>query len=172
MKRYDRSYGDAAPYRQVGDSALSQLAGYFLDDYGGGGASGAQKLTEFMRGTPGYQFQLGEGQRAIQNSAAARGMQLSGANLKALQQHGQGLADSNYRSTLGDLQGLVGVGQSALGHQANMASQAGQTQMQGANQMAQSLTNIGNAQANAATARGSAYQNMANTGLQLAGFFL
>lgn len=43
---------------------------------------------------PYYQFQLGEGMKSIQGSAAAKGTLLSGGTLKGLEQYGQGLASS------------------------------------------------------------------------------
>jgi hypothetical protein len=52
-------------------------------------------LADFQA-DPGYQFRLGEGSKAIENSAAARGMQLSGANLKGLQRYNQDFASNEY----------------------------------------------------------------------------
>jgi hypothetical protein len=49
--------------------------------------------------TPGYQFQLGQGEQAIQNSAAARGGLLSGQTLADMNSFGQGLASTNYQNT-------------------------------------------------------------------------
>ena len=46
---------------------------------------------------PGYQFQLQQGEQAIQNSAAARGGLLSGGTAKALDQYSQGLASTDYQ---------------------------------------------------------------------------
>jgi len=43
---------------------------------------------------PYYQFQLKEGMKGIQNSAAARGTLLTGGTLKGLENYGQGLASS------------------------------------------------------------------------------
>lgn len=43
---------------------------------------------------PYYQFQLGEGMRALQNSAAAKGTLLTGGTIKGAEQFGQGLASS------------------------------------------------------------------------------
>jgi len=45
---------------------------------------------------PGYQFRQQEGMRGIENSAAARGMQLSGANLKDIARFNSGLASQEY----------------------------------------------------------------------------
>jgi hypothetical protein len=49
--------------------------------------------------TPGYQFQLQQGEDAIQNSAAARGGLLSGGTLADLNNYAQGTASTNYQNT-------------------------------------------------------------------------
>jgi hypothetical protein len=49
--------------------------------------------------TPGYQFQLQQGEDAIQNSAAARGGLLSGGTLADLNNYAQGVASTNYQNT-------------------------------------------------------------------------
>lgn len=48
--------------------------------------------------TPGYQFQLQQGQQALQQSAAARGNLLTGGTAEALDNYSQGLAASNYQN--------------------------------------------------------------------------
>jgi hypothetical protein len=45
---------------------------------------------------PGYQFRLSQGTDAIQNSAASRGVGLSGATQKALARYGQNFASNEY----------------------------------------------------------------------------
>jgi hypothetical protein len=45
---------------------------------------------------PGYDFRMKEGARGVENSAAARGMQLSGATLKAMTKYNQDFASNEY----------------------------------------------------------------------------
>jgi hypothetical protein len=45
---------------------------------------------------PGYQFRLGEGQKALERSAAAKGTLLTTGTLKSLDQYSQGLAAQEY----------------------------------------------------------------------------
>lgn len=45
---------------------------------------------------PGYQFQLKQGQDALERSLAAKGLRQSGAALKAAQEYGQGFANQYY----------------------------------------------------------------------------
>lgn len=49
--------------------------------------------------TPGYKFQLQQGENAVQNSAAARGGLLSGGTLADLNNYAQGTASTNYQNT-------------------------------------------------------------------------
>lgn len=53
---------------------------------------------EDLQQTPGYQFQLEQGQQAIDNSAAARGSLLSGRQLKATNDYAQNVASTGYQS--------------------------------------------------------------------------
>jgi hypothetical protein len=50
---------------------------------------------------PGYQFRLEEGQRALQQSAAAKGMLRTGNTWKDLQRYGQGMATAEYDKVYG-----------------------------------------------------------------------
>jgi hypothetical protein len=47
---------------------------------------------------PSYSWRVSEGQKALERSAAARGMQLSGSQLKDLQRWSQGLASQEYQN--------------------------------------------------------------------------
>lgn len=69
---------------------------------GGPGPQGAIDPSKFV-GSPGYNYQLEQGQNAITNSAAARGGGLGGNALLALQRNGQGLANQNWNQYLGNV---------------------------------------------------------------------
>ena len=122
---------------------------------------------------PGYAFRLAEGNRALNQSAAARGGLISGNALKAAQRYGQEMGSQEYgnayqraldvynagvkREATGynRLANLAGIGQTAAGE---LAGQAGQY---GAN-VSSLASATGAAQANAlinqGNARASAYQ--------------
>jgi hypothetical protein len=75
----------------------------YLNGFGSpeGGAPGYGSLMEKYTGQdlyddPSYQFRLDEGLKARENSAAARGMQLSGANLKGLDRYSQDYASQEF----------------------------------------------------------------------------
>jgi hypothetical protein len=60
--------------------------------------------------SPGYQFRMDEGSRALDRSAASRGLLRSGAQQKALTAFGQGIASEEYNNYLGNLFTLSGSG--------------------------------------------------------------
>lgn len=108
---------------------------------------------------PGYQFRLGEGQKQIESSAAARGGLLSGAAAKALTKYNQNFASNEYQNaynrfntnqtnTFNRLANLAGVGQQAN----NQLQKAGESY----------ANNAGNALQSAGAARASGYAGQAN----------
>ncbi len=79
-------------------STLAQFGGA-VGRPGGTGANFGnfqEPSLEDARNSPGYQFAFDQGQRAVQNSAAAKGTLLTGGTLKDLAQFGTGLADQTY----------------------------------------------------------------------------
>lgn len=109
---------------------------------------------------PGYEFQLQQGQQALQNSQAAKDGALSGAALKDLIGFNQGMANTAYQNAFGRymsqndatynrLSSLLGVGENAaagLGNTgAQVTSNIGNTLMSGAN--AQAAGTVGSANA-------------------------
>ena len=108
---WEKQQADQLPYLQQGQSAIGKLGSLMggadpfeaylqksglsggLDSYlGKKGLAGGQ----FNQNNPQYQFLLKQGQQALDRSAAARGMGYSGAQIKAAQQFGQGLASQQY----------------------------------------------------------------------------
>ncbi len=149
---YNQNRADLAPWRAVGSNALASLAGQVGQGWG--------------PGSPGYDFQFNEGIRAVDNSAAARGMLMSGAQAKAAQRFGQGLAAQGRGEELNRLQALAGVGQTATaqGVQAGQGyANAGAGLTAG---LGQSLSGIfgqqGTAAANGITGAAQPWQSAAN----------
>lgn len=92
----------------------------------GAGAIGAenQLLTSDQSNSPafqnylnstGYNFQLKQGDQAITNNAAVKGMLNSGATAKALTNYNQGQAGTAYQNYLGDLGNVATQGLGAAG---------------------------------------------------------
>lgn len=67
----------------------------YLQDPAYGSLARSFGMSDFQK-DPGYQFRMDEGQKGVENSAAARGMQLSGASLKAIQKYGSDYASNEY----------------------------------------------------------------------------
>jgi len=100
-----------------------------------------------LQATPGYQFQLQQGQKQIDQSAAARGGMLSGAQLQASQQFGQKQAATGF-------QDAWQRAQTAYQNAFNTYNQQYANQLAGANaqsSMLGDITKIGYGAANAPT---------------------
>lgn len=148
---FERQVELSEPWRQAGAYALNKLV---------------PEATEYkpfgmdqFQADPGYAFRMGEGMKALERSAAARGGLMSGATGKNLLRFGQDLASQEYtnafnryqaerQARLQPLQSLAGVGQTA----AQQLGQAGQ----------QFAGNVGNLMTGAANARASGYVGGAN----------
>ncbi len=129
--RYDTTRGDLLPYQQTGQAAQpwlqnnlglynydgSDYTGMMARDNPNGTLGGVQvpgmqnnavvpgRMDEAtLRQTPGYQFALSQGLQATQNSAAARGLGVSGAALKGAATFATGLADNTYQQQFNQLQ--------------------------------------------------------------------
>lgn len=114
------------PYNTVGQGAVNTLAGlYGINGTSAGtGAPTGQSLDAFTQ-SPDYQFALQQGTQAMQRSAAAGGTLISGGQLKAGQEFGQGLASQQYGNYYNRLLSLSQLGQSAATGVSNAALTAG-----------------------------------------------
>lgn len=129
-------------YHYEQDGSRRDLTPYQTSKRPGGTMAGA--YGGFQE-SPGYRFRRDEGIKAVERSAAARGLLGSGGTLKAIQRYGEGLASSEYENYANRLASLAGVGQTATA-QTGAAGQA-------------AAGNIGNAYMQAGNARASAYSN-------------
>jgi hypothetical protein len=106
----DQTQGMAnySPYLQAGSTASNTLSSLT-------GTPGQGLLTPWTQqftaptaaqaeATPGYQFQLQQGENAAQNSAAGQGSLLSGRTLASLNNYAQGTASTNYQNTFNNAQ--------------------------------------------------------------------
>lgn len=141
------------PFRQAGVNALPELIA-------------ASRYTPFgmeqFQADPGYQFRLREGLRALDQSAAARGGLLSGAQLRGVTRFGQELGSQEFTNAfnryqaeraarLNPLQSLAGMGQTTAANVAQQAGQYGQNLAQGAATMGNIRASGYMGQANALT---------------------
>lgn len=151
---YKDSKGYLEPWQTTGASALKQLAG--------------GDLMSGYQASDAYKFQLGEGQNAINNAMAARGLGNSGAALKELTKYSQGLASQDaqqyYNNQFNRLNTLAGYGSNAATAGAAGAAAYGQN-------IADLQTGIGNAKAAAAAGKAGQQANAVSSGMSIAAMF-
>lgn len=139
---FNQTTANLAPYLEAGTGALPTLQGLL-------GTGGQAPNPTAFTSSPGYQFMMNQGTNAVQNSAAARGGVNSGNTLKSLTQYGQGLANQTYQQYLGNIQGLVGMGQNAAAMQGgfaqNFGAQAGANMIGAGNALAAGQVGSANA---------------------------
>jgi len=108
-RQYEEGVARQQPWLDAGRTALDAYQGEL-------GLSDAAKAGTFKSGfkeTPGYAFQVAEGEKGTVNNMAALGMKNSGAALKALTRFRTGLADATYGEYLNRVGGAAGMGQTA-----------------------------------------------------------
>lgn len=117
---FDEVRADQKPYMQAGASAIGRMAGFNPGAYQGNGFNyngSSNPYSSSLPGpnvhsdyngpeynvgqfnfeeSPGYQYRKQQGMDGIQSSAAAQGGLLSGATLKALNNHNSNLASQEY----------------------------------------------------------------------------
>ena len=175
LAMFNRQVELQEPFRQGGLTAQQQIM-QWLGIGGDPNAAGYGSLAkpfgmEDFKADPGYAFRQAEAQRALERSASARGMLLSGSTLKGIERFSQDLASQEYQNAfnryqiergarLNPLQSLMGAGQSATNTMTSAAGNYGQAQ-------ANNLMAAGQARASgyvgAANAISSAVNNAANT---------
>lgn len=148
---------------QQGTTALGNVLGL-------NGAAGNQSASQALQSTPGYQFQLGQGNAAINAAAAANGTLNSGNQNIALANYNQGLAGTTYNNYVSQLQPFLGASNAAAGGIAGVnTGQANANASQYdtlANLNYTAQTGIGNANANADLAGLTASGNSINALMQ------
>jgi hypothetical protein len=153
----------AKPFVDIGNSAGQQLqalnTGGFnagQPDYVGMAAGSVPNANNMgdLTATPGYQFNLQQGLQATQNSAAARGLGVSGAALKGAATYATGLADSTYQQQFANQQtkqnDYINLNTAQQGNTMNLYNRLADTAKLGANAASQVATN----QTNSASAQG------------------
>lgn len=147
QQQYQQNLANQQPYMTSGTNALNTINS---DQANGTGFATPFNLASFTS-NPGYQFQLQQGQNAINSSAAATGGTLNGGTLKALDQYTTGLANTTYgdaynrylansQQQYGQLFNVAQLGENATATVGNQGTQA-------ANASGNYLTQAGNANA-------------------------
>ena len=105
----ERARADLAPYNTQGQTALTDSS----DLLGLNGPGAASTAMGNFQTSPGYQFSMDQGLRAVDAGAAASGFARSGAALKAEQTFGTGLADQEFSNYYNRLFSLANLGENA-----------------------------------------------------------
>jgi hypothetical protein len=97
---YNQNVARMDPYVQAGAGSANALAAWNAP-----GGQGSQQFNyqDYMN-TPGYQFQLQQGQQALDRSLGSRGVGVGTGEMQAQQQYGQGLASQYYQQAFGNFQ--------------------------------------------------------------------
>lgn len=119
------------------NQALAQYSPYLAS-----GAAANRQLSQALAAgfnpgdlalDPGYQFRLGQGQKSLNQSLAARGLGQSGAALKAAQEYGQNFANNEYADAYNrwlqnnsQLANAANVGYNAAGNAADIYGNMGE----------------------------------------------
>jgi len=138
---YDENVARQQPFLETGTEFFNKLAGIHRDP------STAEGM---MRMDPGYGFRLGEGMKALDRQAAARGGLISGRAMKAAQRFGQDYASSEFDKAYSRLAGMANIGPRAAGVMSDLGTRFADT-------AGQIYGNIGSTNANAMLARTSSY---------------
>jgi hypothetical protein len=178
---FDLQMKGQEPFRQAGLTGQNRL----MELLGLGGAPGAAGYGKYAQdfsmadyqADPGYAFRLGEGQKALERSAAARGGLISGGALKAATRYGQDMGSQEYQNAfnryqtnrsnqLQPLGNLMSMGQSAASNQGSAAGQygvnAGNLMTQAGQATAAGQIGAGNTINNALGTMASSYMNQQN----------
>ena len=170
LDMYNQTRADQAPWRAAGGNAVGALNNWYgLPGSGSNGAPSAATQAQTIANTPGYQFNLAQGNLGVQRNLASQGLLNSGAAGKAIAQYNQGLASNYQQNYVGGLQSLAGLGiqsnATTAASGANAANQIGSGYAYGGNAAAAGYMNQAAALnyglggfANNASALQSAYQ--------------
>jgi len=172
---WNQSQANLQPYMRAGSDATGRLSD-LMGTSANTGAQGYGSLTGKFTGQdylnnadPSYQFQLQQGQNALQNSQAAGSGALSGAAMKSLMGYNQDYASTGYQNAFNRWQsnnnniysrltGLAGLGENAAAGSGNNAAQVGQS-------VAGSMANAGNALAAGGVGQTNAWMGALNSGM-------
>jgi hypothetical protein len=144
----EQQRADLAPWRNTGELANNKISQML-------GLTGSSSFTS---DDPSYAFRFSEGQKAVDNGAASRGMSLSGGALKALSKYGQDMASTEYNNSFNRYKSVSDSGQSAAAGQGAASANLG-------NSTANNLMEAGNAQAAGTMGTANAWSSAIGSGV-------
>jgi hypothetical protein len=168
MDMFNRTQANLTPWMQSGQAALSGLNEFTGVMPGGGFNPNAPGMKPFgmedFQQSPSYQFNLQEGQKAIDKAASARGMYYAPQTLQDTAKFSQGLASNEFMNAynrynqdqgnqFNRLFAMSGSGQNAAanigGFGANAANNVAGNTIGAGNAQAAGIMGVGNAANNA-----------------------
>ncbi len=174
LDMYNTTRGDLLPYNQAGQQALNSLKGanYYTQDIPITDPSNILADPNSIQ-SKAYDFTKTQGLKAVQNSAAARGLGSSGAALKGAASFATGLADNTYQNLWGMSKDVFNMGninntnafnrlQTIVSGGQNAAAQTGTAGASAATGASNAQIGAGNAQAAGWNATGGAINTAAN----------
>ena len=161
QQQYQQTREDLSPYRNIGQTASTQLTNRLSEL-----TSPISVDPNQLENSDYYKFASTQGQKAVTNSAAARGLASSGAALKGAAAFAKGLATDTYKTAFdmantnqtnayNRLKGLVDTGE-------NAAAQTGFLGEKAAYNTGSALTGGANAEAAADNKIGTSVGNLAS----------
>lgn len=174
QQRYDITRNDLLPYNTTGQSTLSSLipitqtnndnlnTAYDQAQNAYNTAQsyipGAMTQAELEK-TPGYQFNLSQGLKAVQSSAAMKGLGISSPAMQAAATYATGLADSTYQNQFDQKQKIYSDYNNQFGNAGTLFNLRG-TQGSNLYNQTRSIASLGES---AAAQTGDTGANLANT---------
>lgn len=173
---YNDSRDRLQPWVATGQMAETMLGNWLTIP--GGGTTPFSMTADQLAQTPGYQFNLAQGEKAVTNSNAARGLGTSGNALKEAATYASGLAQNTYgqqyamyqdnlNQVYNRLMGVATSGQNAATSVGNVGAGLASNAMNGGVQTGQNIGNnmigAGNAQAAAIMGPTNAVASGANS---------
>ena len=111
---FDIGQENFAPYLEIGEDAIQKLNSVFIDG----------DMDEFFE-SPGYQFNLAEGEKALARKQGAAGARYGGRALKEAAQYSQGVASNEFNNFFNRLNSIAGLGQASAAGSARSATATG-----------------------------------------------
>jgi len=185
-EEFNTQQANLAPWLKAGTGALNNLQAILAQPGQGFNETFTAPTAAEAAAYPGYQFQLSQGEGALENSAAAKGSLFSGNTEEALNDYAQKSAQSDYTNVynqafqqylqrygqhndqLNRLAAMSGVGQTAantLGQEGQMAaSDVGSIDLTSGAQQGQDIQNAAAAQASGYIGGANAYSGALSSG--------
>jgi hypothetical protein len=180
---FEQASGYLSPYVTAGTNNLNLAQGYMASNGYLNGSTGfnpgsagipyanSQGAFSFngsdLANTPGYQFQLQQGENAVNNAQSASGLNVSGAQQKAMASYVTGLADTTYNqqfqnqlnaytSSYGNALNAFNTNYNVAANQYNRYSGLAQQGLTAGQSLAQAATGTAQAQGQAIMGAGQA----------------